>query len=118
MPYSNHNIEIILDGADTPVPVYAHDTVVWSALADTGENVGSGVTKATVTFTGSEPFTTSLGGTITIEGGNKSSTYTVSTTAKPGNYPYTLVVYSDGQHHYTCEIQVLSDDTIIIDTGE
>ncbi len=114
---SNHSIEIILDGATTPVFVYPNDTVVWTALADTGENIGSGVTKATVTFTGSEPFTTSLGGTITIEGGGKSATYTVSTTAKTGNYAYKLVCYSDGQYPYTCEIQVMSDDEIII-SGE
>jgi len=111
---SNHVIDIIFDGATTPVFVYPNDTVVWTALADTGDNTGSGVTKATVTFTGSEPFTSSLGGTITIEGGGKSATYTVSTTAKPGSYSYKLVCYSGGQDSYTCEIQVMSSDEIII----
>ena len=117
MPATAHTIEITTEGVDNPTLVYAHDTVKWLAV---GTSVVGGVKSATITFTGSAPFTTSLGGTITLSSGKESSTYTVSTTAKTGKYAYTVVANQGNGVKYTfsCDIQVLSGDTVIISSGE
>jgi plastocyanin len=94
-------VQISIDGVvyDSTL-VQAHDTVKWLA---------NGVEKATITFTGSEPFTESLGGTLTLTGDSESSTYTVSTAARAGKYPYTVVV-NGGAHTFSCDVQVVSSD--------
>ena len=110
MPGTATTIEITTEGVDNPTLVQAHDTVKWQAVAT---DVVGGVRQATITFTGSEPFTESLGGTLTLTGGNESSTYTVSTTAKAGKYPYTVVV-DGGEYTFSCDIQVVESDAVII----
>ena len=114
MPANAHTIEITTEGVDNPTLVQAHDTVKWLAV---GTSVVGGVRSATITFTGSAPFTTSLGGTITLSGGKESSTYTVSTTAKSGKYAYKVVV-DGGAYTFSCDIQVLSGDAVIISTED
>ena len=114
MPATAHTVEITTEGVDNPTLVYPHDTVKWLAV---GTSVVGGVRSATITFTGSEPFTTSLGGTLTLDGGSESSTYTVSTTKEPGKYPYTVVV-DGGAYTFSCDIQVLSGDTVVISSGD
>jgi len=114
MPATAHTIEITTMGVDNPTLVQAHDTVKWLAVAD---SVVGGVRSATITFTGSAPFTTSLGGTITLSSGKESSTYTVSTTAKTGKYAYKVVV-DGGAYTFSCEIQMVSSDAVIITDGD
>jgi hypothetical protein len=116
MPATAHTIEITTEGVDNPTLVYPHDTVKWLAV---GTSVVGGVKSATITFTGSVPFTESLSGTLTLSGGKESSTYTVSTTKQPGKYPYTVVANQGNGVKYTfsCDIQVLSGDTVVISSG-
>lgn len=109
-----HTIEITTMGVDNPTLVQAHDTVKWLAV---NSSVVGGVRSATITFTDSAPFTKSVGGTITLSSGNESSTYTVSTTAKSGKYAYKVVV-DGGAYTFSCDIQVVSGDAVIISSGD
>lgn len=107
-------IEITTEGVDNPTLVQAQDTVKWLAVNEA--DVVGGVKKATITFTGSEPFTESLGGTLTLTGGSESSSYTVKNEAKAGKYPYTVVV-DGGAYTFSCDIQVVSTDAVIVTAG-
>lgn len=113
MSGTKQTIEITTMGVDNPTLVQVQDSVQWLAV---GTSVVGGVRSATITFTGSEPFTKSLGGTVTLSGGSESSTYTVSNEAKSGKYPYTVVV-DGGAFTFNCDIQVVPADAVIVSSG-
>jgi hypothetical protein len=110
MPHTNHTIDILAEGMATSTQVQGNDTVVWQAV--NASNNLNGVSSATIKFTGSNPFHPALSGSISLKGGDKSSTYTVGSATKPGKFPYTVAI--NGGKTYSCELQVLSGDIIIL----
>jgi hypothetical protein len=110
MSGTKQTIDITTMGVDNPTLVQAQDSVQWLAV---GTSVVGGVRSATITFTGSEPFTKSLGGTVNLSGGQVSSTYTVSNEAKRGKYGYKVVV-DGGAYTFDCDIQVVPANAVII----
>ena len=106
MSGTKYTIAITEIGVDNPTYVQAQDTVVWQC--------DSSINSAAITFTGSEPFTKSLGGTVTLGSNGTSSTYTVTNDAKTGKYPYNVVVkMGNAQTTYSCDIQVMSAGTAL-----
>jgi hypothetical protein len=114
MSGTKQTIEITTMGVDNPTLVQPQDSVQWLAVNEA--NVVGGVRSATITFTGSQPFTKSLGGTVSLSGGQESSTYTVSNEAKSGKYAYKVVV-DGGAYTFECDIQVVPGDAVIVSSG-
>ncbi len=120
MAGTNHVVDIYLTGVSPSlVAANPRDTVQWSCPSGPSGSVDVGfATGASITFTGSNPFSSGVDGAIDVANNGTSSQYTIADAAKSGTYSYSVVTKYEGESHetYTASIQV-TDDTIV-DTGD
>lgn len=117
---TNHVVSIILTGVSPGVlAANPNDTVQWKCPSGNPNDLNLGyATGASITFTGSTPFTSGPDGTINITNSASSSTYTIRSNAKSATYSYKVVAKLEGQAHgsFTASIQVT--DAAIISDGD
>ncbi len=116
---TKHTVDIYLTGVSSSVvAANPEDTVQWSCPSGPSDSVDIGFASgASITFTSSNPFTSSVEGGIDITNNGTSSTYTISSGAQ-GTYSYSVVTKYEGATYETYSASIQVTDDMIMSTGD